>query len=132
MRISDWSSDVCSSDLLDHKFSQTLQVYNFPASQIVDLPDRGLVRGSKQQCVDAVVDEIEAAQLKAITEHLDGTAFNKLADPDAQKNLTSIHDAYAWSLLVRPSEPTCENGVTGVVDEVRSDAPRGVREGGGM
>src|SRR3546814_16133484 len=84
MRISDWSSDVCTGDHLDHKFSQTLQVYNFPASQIVDLPDRGLVRGSKQQCVDAVVDEIEVAQLKAITDHLDCTAFNTLPEPSSE------------------------------------------------
>src|SRR3546814_20926434 len=85
MRISDWSSDVCSSDLL---------------------PDRGLVRGSKQQCVDAVVDEIEVAQLKAITEHLDGTAFNKLPDPDAQTSLVCINDAHAWSIGVRQKEHT--------------------------
>src|SRR3546814_6929545 len=116
MRISDWSSDVCSSDLLDHKFSQTLQVYNFPASQIVDLPDRGLVRGSKQQCVDAVVDEIEVAQLKAITEHLDGTAFNKLPDPDAQKSLACINDAHAWSIGVRQTEPTCAHVVNVAVE----------------
>src|SRR3546814_10389405 len=90
-----------------------------------DLPDRGLVRGSKQQCVDAVVDEIEVAQLKAITEHLDGTAFNKLPDPDAQKSLACINDAHAWYIGVRQTEHTFENVVNFAVrsEEHTSELP---------
>src|SRR3546814_11511178 len=53
MRISDWSSDVCSSDLLDHLIAATLgktgQVAELPLARLVGGRDPGIDGGALSQ-----------------------------------------------------------------------------------
>src|SRR3546814_988040 len=97
MRISDWSSDVCSSDLLGHhKREMTLRATTFLCLAILTLPAAARAAASSQDpdwpCIQRLVPRIVAAQVWAGPEP-DAAAWNddrEIADRKSTR-LNSSH-----------------------------------------
>src|SRR3546814_7686752 len=84
MRISDWSSDVCSSDLLAELFESRFD----PAH---DRPDAGKVEPARQALASALESILPPEQRAAAATLIEQVSYARGLDRDAQ--IDACHDA---------------------------------------
>src|SRR3546814_5539890 len=96
MRISDWSSDVCSSDLAQQRLGRDAAPVEADAAEVRALHHRGLqlqLRGADRRHI--------AARPAADNDHI-VIRISHLSSPDLGQSNPVVPALFAWSLFPRP------------------------------
>src|SRR5581483_5964095 len=101
---------------LHQELRQVLQADRRSGAQIQHLPERAVVRRRQQERVDAVLDVVEVAQLRAVAEDLDLVSEDEVPEPDAEERLPRIPDAHPGAVRVRHPDGDGRDPVNAMIE----------------